>query len=458
MKQLNTFLEARFKLSENKTNLNMEILGGITTFATIAYILAVIPSILSETGMDKTSLFVATALASGIGTIVMGIFSNYPFALAPGIGAAAFFTYSVVLGMGLSWQLALTAVFVEGIIFTLLSLTNVREAVFNCIPNSLKIGVSTGIGLFVTFIGLQSAKIVVPNDNTIVAFYNFSTSNFYSQGITVLLALLGILITGVLMVKKQKGAILVGIVLTWGLGILCELFGIYIPNPELGAFSLIPNVSQIQFQIPSISSSFAQFETDQILSLNFVIVVLTFLFVDVFDTLAALIGVAMQAKMLDKNGQLPRVKQSLLSDSFATTFGALLGVSTTTAFVESSAGVSAGARTGLASVVTGILFLLSLVLAPFFLAIPTFATAPALILVGLMMLESILNLDFENYEESIPAFIATIAMPFSYTISEGVSLGVISYMVIKVAVGKAKEVNFLIYILSFIFVLKYIFI
>ena len=456
MKRLNEFLEARFKLSENKTNLNMEILGGVTTFATIAYILAVIPSILSQTGMDKTALFVATALASGIGTIVMGICSNYPFALAPGIGAAAFFTYSVVIGMGLSWQLALTAVFAEGLIFIVLSLTSIREAVFNCIPNSLKIGVSTGIGLFVTFIGLQSAKIVVPKDSTIVAFYNFSSTSFAYEGITVFLAFLGILITGVLMVRNIKGAILLGIVITWFLGVLCELFGIYIPNPELGAFSLIPNLSQIQF--PSISGSFAQFAADKIISLDFVIVVLTFLFVDVFDTLGALIGVAMQANMLDKDGKLPRVKQSLLSDAFSTTFGALLGVSTTTAFVESSAGVSAGARTGLASIVTGSLFLLSLILAPIFLAIPAFATAPALILVGLMMLKSILNLDFNNYEDSIPAFIATIAMPFSYTISEGVSLGVISYMVIKLAAGKAKEVNFLIYILSLIFILKYIFI
>lgn len=451
------FLEKRFKLTANKTNARTEVIGGLTTFMTMAYILAVNPSILSAAGMDKAGVLVATALASALGSILMGILANYPFALAPGMGLNAFFAFTVVLGMGYSWEFALTAVLVEGVIFVILSLTNVREAIFNAIPQALKVGVSAGIGLFVAFIGLQNSKIVVSNDSTLVAFYDFSESPFSTQGITVLLALIGTIITAILLIKKVKGSILIGIIATWLIGIICEVSGLYIPNPDIGTYSLIPDFSQ-GLQISAISNTFAKFDFSNIISLDFLVIMFSFLFVDMFDTLGTLIGVANQADMLDKDGKLPRIRGALLSDSLATIFGAIFGTSTTTTFVESSAGVGEGARTGLSAITTGILFLLSLLLSPIFLAIPSFATAPALIIVGFMMLKSVLKLGFDDLSNAIPAYITIISMPFLYSISDGICLGVISYTFIKVISGKVKDVHWLMYILTLLFILKYIFI
>ncbi len=449
-------LEKIFKLRENKTTLRTEALAGITTFMTMAYILAVNPSILSAAGMDRNAVFVATVLASAIGTLLMAVLANYPFALAPGMGLNAFFAYTVVLGMGYSWQFALTAVLVEGILFIILSLTNVRESIFNSIPQTLKYAVSAGIGLFIAFIGLQNAKIVVPSESTCVGLFDFSSAS-KTETVTVVLTMVGILITAWLLIKKVKGGILFGILITWGLGIVCQLAGIYVPNPEIGMYSLLPDFSQ-GLNIGAISSTIGKFEFSNIISLDFLVVMFSFLFVDMFDTLGTLIGVASKADMLDKEGKLPRIKGALLSDSIATVAGAFLGTSTTTTFVESASGVAVGGRTGLSSIVTGLLFLLSLLLSPIFLAIPSFATAPALVIVGLMMLESVLKIDFTDYTESVPAYICIIAMPFMYSISEGICMGVISYVVINLVTGKAKEkkVSAILVVLAIVFILKYI--
>ena len=453
-------LEKLFKLSENHTDVKTEILAGITTFMTMAYILAVNPSILSATGMDQGALFTATALISFIGTLLMAFLANYPFALAPGMGLNAYFAYTVVLGMGYSWEFALTAVFAEGIIFILLSLTNVREAIFNAIPKNLKSAVSVGIGLFIAFIGLQNAHIVV-DSATLVGMYSFKASvangMFSSEGITVLLALIGVLITGVLLVKGVKGNILWGILITWALGIVCQLTGLYQINPEAGFYSLLPDFSN-GISIPSLAPTFMKMDFSRVASLDFLVVMFAFLFVDMFDTLGTLIGVASKANMLDAQGRLPRIRGALLSDSVGTAVGAVLGTSTTTTFVESASGVAEGGRTGLTAVVAAILFALSLFLSPIFLAIPSFATAPALIVVGFLMLTSILKVNFEDYTEAIPAYVAVIAMPFMYSISEGIAMGIISYVVINLVTGKAKEKNItpLMYVLAVLFVLKYI--
>lgn len=456
------FLTRFFKLKENNTDVRTEILAGITTFMTMAYILAVNPGILGTTGMDAGAVFTATALGGCLGTILMALFSNYPFALAPGMGLNAFFAYTVVGQMGYSWQVALTAVFVEGILFIILSLTKVREALFNCIPPALKFGVTSGIGLFITFIGLQSAKIVIDGP-TLVSIYPFKAAladgSFYSTGIGALLALLGILITAALMAKNVPGAILVGILVTWGLGMVCELTGIYIPNPELGMFSVMPSFAN-GISIPALTPTLMQLDFSVLLTFNFVTIMLSFMFVDLFDTLGTLIGVASKANMLDEKGQLPKIRGALLADAFATTGGALLGTSTVTTFVESSAGVAAGGRTGLTSMTVAVLFFLSLFFAPIFLAIPAFATAPALVIVGFLMLSSLLNVDFNDLTEAVPAFIAAIAMPFMYSISEGISMGIISYVAINLMTGayKRKETSYIVYILAVIFIMKYIFV
>ena len=456
-------LEKIFKLSANKTDAKTEVLAGITTFMTMAYILAVNPNILSATGMDSGAVFTATALAAFLGTLLMAIFANYPFALAPGMGLNAYFTYTVVLGMGYSWQQALAAVFAEGIIFILLSLTNVREAIFNSIPMNLKHAVSVGIGLFIAFIGLQNAKIVVGNDSTLVSIFSFKSSvaegTFSSQGITVLLALIGILVTAILLAKDVKGSILWGILITWVLGIICQLTHLYVPNADLGYYSLLPDFSS-GISVPSMAPTFMKMDFSIVFSLDFVVIMFAFLFVDMFDTLGTLIGVASKADMLDKDGKLPNIKGALLSDAVGTTVGAMCGTSTVTTFVESASGVAEGGRTGLTSIVAGILFALSLLLSPIFLAIPSFATAPALIVVGYLMLTSVTKIDFSDMTEAIPCFIAIIAMPFMYSISEGISMGVISYVVINLITGKAKEkkISALMYVLAVLFVLKYIFI
>ena len=455
-------LDKLFHLKENHTDVKTEIMAGITTFMTMAYILAVNPNILSASGMDRGSVFTATALSAFIASCLMALLSNYPFVLAPGMGLNAYFTYTVVLGMGYSWQQALAAVFAEGIIFILLSLTNVREAIFNSIPMNLKHAVSVGIGLFIAFIGLQNAKIVVGNDSTLVSIFSFKSSvaegTFSSQGITVLLALIGILVTAILLAKDVKGSILWGILITWVLGIICQLTHLYVPNADLGYYSLLPDFSS-GISVPSMAPTFMKMDFSIVFSLDFVVIMFAFLFVDMFDTLGTLIGVASKADMLDKDGKLPNIKGALLSDAVGTTVGAMCGTSTVTTFVESASGVAEGGRTGLTSIVAGILFALSLLLSPIFLAIPSFATAPALIVVGYLMLTSVTKIDFSDMTEAIPCFIAIIAMPFMYSISEGISMGVISYVVLNLITGNAKKkkISILMYVLTVLFILKYIF-
>lgn len=458
-------LEKLFKLKDNNTDVRTEVLAGITTFMTMAYILAVNPSILAVAGMDQGAVFTATALASFIGTLLMAFLANYPFALAPGMGLNAYFAYTVVLGMGYEWEVALTAVFVEGIIFIVLSLTNVREAIFNAIPLNLKAAVSVGIGLFIAFIGLQNANIVVGGATLVELFsidgYNLAngvTAGFHDVGITVLLAIGGVVITGILVIKNIKGNILWGILITWILGIICQLAGIYVPNPELGFYGLLPDFSN-GLSIPSIMPVFGKLQFNGIFTLNFIVVIFAFLFVDMFDTIGTLIGVASKADMLDEEGKLPRIKGALMADAVATTAGAVLGTTTTTTFVESASGVTEGGKTGLTSVTTAILFGLALFLSPIFLAIPSFATAPALIVVGFYMLTNVVNIDFNDISEALPCYICIAAMPFFYSISEGISMGVISYVVLNLITGKAKEkkISLLMYVLAVLFILKYIF-
>ncbi|WP_458408423.1 NCS2 family permease [Anaerotignum sp.] len=452
-------VEKLFKLKENNTTVKTEIAAGIATFMTMAYILAVNPSILSEAGMDANAVLLATCLASFIGTVCMALMANMPFALSAGMGLNAYLAYTVVLGQGLSWQVALFAVFVEGIIFIIMSLTNVREAIFNAIPLTLKKGVSVGIGLFIAFIGLQNAGLAV-DSSTLVTITSF-TENFNTHGICALLAIIGLLITAVLHIKKVSGSILVGIVATWGLGMLCQLAGIYVPNPEMGAYSLFPSgIMSADFSALGLTlGQCFNFDFNAVGMFNFIVIVFSFLFVDLFDTLGTLIGVSTKANMLDENGRLPKIKPALMSDAIATTAGAVLGTSTTTTFVESAAGVAVGGRTGLTAMTTAILFLLATLFSPLFTSIPSFATAPALIFVGFLMFEAVAELKFtdENLAEVIPAYLCIIAMPLFYSISEGICIGVISYVVIKALTGKAKDVTPLMYVLAILFVLKYVF-
>lgn len=451
-------LEKIFKLKEHNTNVKTEVIGGITTFMTMAYILAVNPQILSASGMDSQAILMATAIASFIGTIAMALMANYPFALAPGMGLNAYFAYTVVLQMGYSWQFALFAVFLEGLVFIVLSLTNVREAIFNAIPLQLKKGISVGIGLFIAFIGLQNANLVVADGATKVTIVSF-TENFHTVGIGALLAVVGTLITVILSVKKVNGAILIGILATWLLGIACQFTGIYTVDPANGFYSLLPAWSE--FNLGAIGQTLGQcFSPEAFANVKWVdlfVIMCSFLMVDMFDTLGTVIGVANKANMLDKDGKLPRIREVLLADAVATSAGAVLGTSTTTTFVESSAGVSAGAKTGLASIVTGVLFLLAIFLSPVFCAIPGFATAPALIYVGFLMMGSVVEIDMNDLTEAIPAYLCLIGMPLFYSISEGIVFGVISYVVINLACGKAKKITPLMYILAVLFVLKYIF-
>ncbi len=427
--------EKYFKLKENGTNTRTEVIAGITTFLTMAYILAVNPSILSATGMDANALFTSTAIAAIVGTLIMALWAKLPFALAPGMGLNAFFAFSVVLGMGYSWQFALTAVLIEGIIFILLTLFNVREAIVDSIPKSVKTAISAGIGLFIAFIGLQNAGVVVKNDATLVHLGDITTGS-------ALLAMIGLVVTSVLIVKKIKGDLLIGIVLT-------ALIGIPMGITQINGIVSTP---------PSIAPIFFQFEFANILSFDMLIVVFTFLFVDIFDTLGTLVGVSTKANMLDKNGNVPNIKKAFMADALGTTFGAMLGTSTVTTYVESAAGVSEGGRTGMTSLITAICFAVALFFAPVFLAIPGAATAPALILVGLFMIAPIKELDFNDYSESIPAFICILAMPLTYSIAEGITLGVLSYVFINALAGKFKKLSIGMYILAILFILKYIFI
>lgn len=467
-------LERLFKLNKSGTNVRTEIIAGITTFMTMAYILAVNPNILSIAGIPRGGVFVATALAAVVGTLLMALMSNYPFVLAPGMGLNAFLTFGVVLGMGYSWQFALFAVFVEGLVFLALSLTPVREGIFNSIPLSLKRAVAAGIGLFICFIALQTAKIVVNNDATLVSLVSFKNVDFHTHGITAILALAGTIITGFMLVKNIKGAILLGILATWILGMVCECCGIFVPDPSKGFFSTYPS-----FSTGDISKTFQEFGStcgalfnpelwthtvnnevagsgwSLIKTLDFFVVMFAFFFVDLFDTLGTLIGVSMKGKFLDDKGRLPRISGALCADSIATSVGAVFGTSTTTTYVESASGVMAGGRTGLTAVVSAILFALAILFAPIFLAIPGFATAPALIIVGYMMLSSCADIEWKDAGEAIPAFLAIAAMPFTYSISDGIMFGVISYTVINLLAGNTKRIHWIMYILTVLFIAKY---
>ena len=453
-------LEQVFKLRENHTNAKTEIMAGITTFMTMAYILAVNPSILSATGMDANAILIATSLSAFIGTALMALLANYPFALAPGMGLNAYFAYTVVLEMGYSWQLALMAVFAEGIIFILLSLTHVREGIFNAIPATLKSAVSVGIGLFIAFVGLQNAKLIVNSDSTLLTYQSFKGETFHSVGIGAILALIGVLIIAVMLVKRVKGAILYGILITWILGMICELCGLYVPDAAAGMYSVIPT-SFVSFDFSALGQTFGQvFKVDftGLNLLDFFAVMFAFLFVDLFDTLGTLIGVASKADMLDEDGRLPRIKGALLADAIATSVGALLGTSTTTTYVESASGVTEGGRTGLTAMTTGVLFLLAVIFSPLFLTIPSFATAPALIVVGFYMLGAVAKIDFNNLSDGIPAFLTIVAMPLAYSISEGIAIGVISWTLLNLLTGKAREkkISPLMYVLTVLFILKYV--
>jgi len=423
-----------FKLEENKTNVRTEILAGVTTFMTMAYILAVNPDVLSATGMDKHALFTATALSAFLATMVMALVARLPFALAPGMGLNAFFAFTVVLGMGHSWQFALTAVFLEGIIFILLTAFNIRELIVNAIPLPLKHAVSAGIGLFIAFIGLQNAGIVVKNDAVLVGLGDMGSA-------AVLIAVGGIVLTAVLLARSVKGALLIGIFVATLAGLP---FGVtHMPEGHLVDLP------------PSLSPIFMKFEFHNIFTLDMVIVLFTFLFVDMFDTVGTLVGVSSKAGMLDKDGKVPRVKQALFADSIGTFFGAIFGTSTVTTYVESASGVAEGGKTGLTALSTAALFLIALFFAPLFTMVPAAATAPALILVGFFMMSPILKIDFENYTESIPAFITIIVMPLTYSIAEGIVFGMLSYVLLKLLTGKVKDISWVMIILAILFVLKF---
>lgn len=426
--------ETFFKLKENNTSFKTEVLAGITTFMTMAYILVVNPGILSQSGMDFGAVFTATALAAIITTLLIGLYAKLPFAAAPGMGLNAFFAFTVVKGMGYSWQFALTAVLLEGLIFILLTLFNVREAIVNSIPLNLKRAISVGIGLFIAFIGLDNAKIVVhPEGGTIVALGNLK------DPFTVL-AIIGIIITAILVARKVKGALLIGIIVTTLIGIPMGIT--HIPTSFISA-------------PPSLRPTFMQFEWSHVFSLDMLVVLFTFLFMDMFDTIGTLVGVATKANMIDEKGNVPRAKHALLADAVGTTLGAVFGTSAVTAYIESASGVAEGGRTGLTAVSTAVMFIIALFLSPLFLMIPSPATAPALILVGLFMLEPIKEINLHDFTEAIPAFITLIIMPLSYSIADGIAFGMLSYVVIKVAAGKAKDVSLATYIIGALFLIKF---
>ena len=454
-------MEKFFHRKENHPDAKTEVMAGITTFMTMAYILAVNPNILSAAGMDAKAVLIATSLAAFVGTMLMAFLANYPFALAPGMGLNAYFAYTVVLSMGYSWQMALLAVFVEGIVFIVLSLTSVREAIFNAIPLTLKSAVSVGIGLFVAFVGLQNAKLIVNSDSTLLTYQHFKGETFHSVGIGALLTLIGVLLIAVMLIKNVKGAILYGIILTWVLGIICELTGIYVPDAEAGMYSVIPTAF-VSFDFSSLGNTFGQVFNLDFTNFNignFIVVMFAFLFVDLFDTLGTLIGVASKADMLDEEGKLPRIKGALLADAIATSAGAVLGTSTTTTYVESASGVTEGGRTGLTAATTAVLFLLASIFSPLFLTIPSFATAPALIVVGFYMMGAVVKINFDDMTDAIPAFLTILVMPLAYSISEGIAIGVVSWTLINLLSGKAKEkkITPLMYVLTVLFILKYIF-
>ncbi len=454
-------LEKLFKLKENGTSVRTELVAGLTTFMTMVYILALNPSILSASGMDSGAILTATAVSSAIACFCMAAFSNKPFALSAGLGLNAYFAYTICGTMGYPWQAALTAVLIEGIIFIVLSLTNIREAIFNAIPAPLKIAVSVGIGFFITFIGLQNAHVIV-DSSTLVGLYSFKAAlangTFFTEGITVILALVGVVVTGFMLVKGVKGYMLYGILITWALGIICQLCGLYVPNPDAGFYSVIPTAV---FSLPaSPAPTMFKFDFSFITQhpLDFFVMMFSFLFVDVFDTLGTVIGCASKSGMLDKDGKLPGIKGVLLADAVGTVVGACMGTSTITTFVESSSGISEGGRTGMTSCTVGVLFLAALFLTPLFLTIPSFATAPALIVVGFLMIQQVANIKWDNMVDAIPCFVCITMMGFAYSISEGISFGVMSWVLLHLLLKKTDETSALMYVLAVIFALKYFFI
>lgn len=469
-------LEKFFRLRENKTTVRTEVVAGLTTFMTMAYILAVNPFFLSCAGMPKGGVLVATALAAFVGTMLMAAFANYPFVLAAGMGLNAYFAFTVCGDMGYSWPFALLAVFVEGLVFLALSVTPVREAIFNAIPLSLKKAVAAGIGLFITLIALKTAGILIPDQATYIKLVPFRGVPFHTAGIVAILALVGIVVTAVLHALRLKAAILLGILATWMLGVVAELTGLYEPDGA-GFLSTIPHFEKGYWH--ALGTTFREFGQtfgavfepsgwshtakdgavtagwNLAFSLNFFVVMFAFFFVDLFDTLGTLIGVSLKGGFLDKQGRLPRISGALYADSVATSVGAVFGTSTTTTFVESSAGVAAGGKTGLTAATAAVLFLLSIFLAPLFLAIPGFATTPALVVVGFLMMGSVSGIDFNDVGEGLPAFLCIVAMPFFYSISDGIMFGVISYTFVNLCTGRAKRISPVMYVLTALFIAKY---
>jgi AGZA family xanthine/uracil permease-like MFS transporter len=439
---MSNFLGKLFGFDAAKHKVRTEIVAGITTFLTMAYILAVNPSIFGNLDMPKGAVFTATALAALIGTLVMAIYAKKPFALAPGMGLNAFFVFTVCLTMGKSWQFALTAVFLEGIIFIILTLTKVRSWILNAIPLSLKHAIGAGIGLFIAFIGLQNAGIIVNNDSTLVGLGEITKG-------AALLGIIGIIITGALVILKVKGSILIGILVT-------AIIGLFIKDPATG--SALTKFSGVISAPDSVAPIFCQFEWHNIFTWDMLAIVFTFLFIDMFDTMGTIIGVSQKAGMVDEKGNVDGIDKMFMADSIATVCGACLGTSTTTTYVESASGVGEGGRTGLTAFTVAALFALALLFSPVFLAIPGAATAPALVIVGVMMMTPVAKIDWENYSESIPAFITVLMMPVAYSISDGILLGVISYVLLNACSGKFKKISPTMWVLAALFICKYIFI
>lgn len=449
-------MEKLFKLKEHNTTVKTEVMVGITTFLTMAYILAVNPNMLSASGMDNGAVFTATALASALATFIMAFWANYPIALSAGMGLNAYFAYTVCLGQlqGIDdpWKIALAAVLVEGIIFIILSFFKLRETIVNAIPENLKYGITSGIGLFIAFVGLKGAGVVVSDDSTLVALGNFGRPE-------VALCLIGILVIAVMNHYNVKGSILWGILITWVLGIIAQLTGWYVVDPDAGAASLIPSLSASSFIPPSISSTFCKFDFAWIGShvSEFVVIVFSFLFVDMFDTIGTVIGVAEKADLLDEDGNLPRVGRVLMADAIGTVAGSMLGTSTVTSFVESSSGVAEGGKTGLTAMTTGILFLVVLFLSPIFLAIPSFATAPALVIVGFFMASSIKKMEFDgDLADAVGGYLAFLMMPLTYSIANGIMFGVLAWFIIKVCTGQLKKIHPVMYIVCALFIIRVI--
>ena len=449
-------MEKLFKLKEHNTTVKTEVMAGITTFLTMAYILAVNPNMLSASGMDSGAVFTATALASALATFIMAFWANYPIALSAGMGLNAYFAYTVCLGQlnGIEdpWKIALAAVLVEGIIFIILSFFKLLETIVNAIPENLKYGITSGIGLFIAFVGLKGAGVVVSDDSTLVALGNFGRPE-------VALCLIGILVIAVMNHYNVKGSILWGILITWVLGIIAQLTGWYVVDPDAGAASLIPSLSASSFIPPSISSTFCKFDFAWIGShvSEFVVIVFSFLFVDMFDTIGTVIGVAEKADLLDEDGNLPRVGRVLMADAIGTVAGSMLGTSTVTSFVESSSGVAEGGKTGLTAMTTGILFLVALFLSPIFLAIPSFATAPALVIVGFFMASSIKKMEFDgDLADAVGGYLAFLMMPLTYSIANGIMFGVLAWFIIKVCTGQLKKIHPVMYIVCALFIIRVI--